>query len=204
MPSPSQLPDFSEYLTSSRVAQEEFAWASTRLFERNAANIISAAKLFSLGDSFRLLELGCGSGWVPTVLPLSIHYQGVDSNPSLIHLARKKNSPSREFILSDIREFDLIHSPIDLVCSFAVLKHFSLAEFPEIFRRMLFFAPCGVFNIQTAPVAYDDGIEYHHTWVTDEMIQDIVREAKREVTLSETLHVSDLGEDRIFYIGGNP
>jgi SAM-dependent methyltransferase len=197
---PQRFPDYSDYLTQDRISIEESAWEESKLYQRNAGNILTAASLFSLGDSFKLLEIGCGSGWVPTLLPPSIVYVGMDKNNDLLNLARAKNSRDRIFIPCDLRDAYPYHrANADLVCSFAVLKHFSLEEFPEIFCRMLRFGPCGVFNIQTSLDARDDGTEFHHTWISLPMITDALQSEGKVIVHSELLHEDAKGEDRIFY-----
>lgn len=205
-----KLPDYSGYLTEEeRIAKEEEGWAETEFYKRNAENIMIASRKFKLGDSFSLLELGCGSGWVPTVLPDSIAYLGVDNNPTLVEMAQHKNNRRRKFIQFDIREF----SPSqlqrltgklrsDLVCSFAVLKHFGLHEWEKIFQKMLRLGVFGVFNIQlTLKEVFDDGVDYHHTWVSRNMVEKCVEAEGKKIVGSEILWSGELGIDAIFYTG---
>lgn len=196
----SPLADFTEYLRGDLIAREEEGWIRDEFYKRNAAQVKIAAAMFSLGDSFSLLEFGCGSGFVPTQLPESVRYTGIDKHPELLALARAKNAPSRNFVQADIRHPMIEVSSPDLVCSFAVLKHFGLHEWAAIFTRMLSFAPHGVFNIQTSLTeSFDDGVEYHHVWVAESLVESVVAAAHRRIAHSETLWEDSKGRDRVFY-----
>jgi hypothetical protein len=201
---PPPLPDFSEYLVGDRIAQEESGWARVRYYERNAAQVMAAARMFGLGERFHLLELGCGSGWVPTALPDTIVYGGIDNNAQLLVLAAAKNGHHRMFYRSDLRVWPTAPA-IDLVASFAVLKHFGLHEWADVFTRMLSHGRHGVFNIQLCPPsrpAYDDGTEFHHTWIDEHMVERCVRGAGKRIYRSEVLHSDPArGDDAIFYVG---
>ena len=201
---PSSLPDYSVYLTPPRVAQEESDWAESKLYLRNAAQVMHAARLFGLGERFHLLELGCGSGWVPTALPDTIVYGGIDHNAQLLVLAAAKNGHHRMFYRSDLRVWPTAPA-IDLVASFAVLKHFGLHEWADVFARMLSHGRHGVFNIQLGPPsrpAYDDGTEFHHTWIDERTVERCVRDAGKRIYRSEVLHSDPArGDDAIFYVG---
>lgn len=201
-----KLPDFSEYLSAApdRIAREESGWSEAHHYERNARQILSAAELFSLGDRFHLLELGCGSGLVPTVLPDTVIYAGIDNNPQLLVRACARNGHHRMFYRADIRTWPVAPA-VDLVASFAVLKHFGLHEWEGVFAGMLSQGRHGLFNIQLAPPgapAYDDGTEFHHIWVTAAMVERCVHDADRRVYRSEVMFSdATLGEDAVYYIG---
>jgi len=196
-----RLPDFSEYLVGDKLLKEEEDWSETKHYEKYAEIIMTATKLFDLGKSFTLLELGCGSGWVPTMLDNSITYFGVDKNEALLEMARKKNNDERIFFRQDIRKFKM--SPrADVVCSFAVLKHFGLDEWEDIFRRMLRMGRYGAFSIQVTykKEPFDDGIDYHHVWVTEDMIENCALAEGKFIRLIQSIPRS--GFDRFFFIGG--
>lgn len=195
------MQDFSEYLVGDKLVKEETDWARTKHYEVYVSVLEQARKLFKLPEAFTLLEVGCGSGWVPTMLSDSITYYGIDKSPELIELARQKNKESRKFVQVDFRHFwPTATVKTHMVCSFAVLKHFGLHEWRDIFRRMLALAPYGVFSIQdTEGTPYDDGTEYHHIWVSDDMIWECVRAERMRVFQIDRLKKS--GYDTFFYIG---
>lgn len=169
------MQDYSEWLDNAdnRISLEETAWAGAQLHMNYAAHIALMRTKFKI---FNVVELGCGSGWVPTQFGPDLRYVGVDKNISLLHMAEEKNLSSRQFVQADIRNTSFLKalaSP-ELVCSFAVLKHFSLEEFEFIFSGMLSLAPYGLFSVNIANEVRDDGIDFHHIWVTKEWLAQII------------------------------
>lgn len=168
-------PDYSEWLGGGeRVSKEETAWRGSQLHMNYAAHVALVRTKFKI---FKILELGCGTGWVPTRFDTDIHYVGIDKNPAVLHIAREKNNPNRLFVQADLRNAAYIKqnwTPVDLVCSFAVLKHFSLDEFDSIFSGMLSLANIGLFSMNIANEVRDDGAEFHHIWVTNEWLKSIL------------------------------
>lgn len=84
----------------------------------------------------RILDLGCGSGKLVQQLHLR-GYQttGLDASPELLRYARI-NAPESEFILRDIREFDLPPT-FDVVLSHIVLLFILNAEeLTSVFRNV--------------------------------------------------------------------
>ncbi len=199
------FPDFSEWLVGDRLAAEERAWAECKMYERNVSKIQNAFKLFDLKETSTVLELGCGTGWVPTLLSNSINYLGVDKNDGVLELARRKNSENRKFVKSDIRDIDTWRwNKADLVCSFAVLKHFGLHEWESVFKTILRFGKYGVFDIQTSVrESFDDGVEYHHSWVSDSVIEKCILEEGKTLASQETLYSDGRGCEKIFYVKEN-
>jgi len=173
------FPDISEWYTPERIAAEEPLWASGP-YKENAQRVVNVCQQYSLSS---VIEAGCGTGWVPTALPDSIVYVGMDSNPYMLSRARDKN-PSRIFIRNDIRDLNPDFLSVDLVCSFAVLKHFSLNEWPDILRHILGIGQYGLF---TQHVLLDDrpamevGTEFHHIWPTKPELLQAIDSAGHEV-----------------------
>jgi SAM-dependent methyltransferase len=198
------MQDFSEYLVGSKLLKEEADWARTKHYEKYAEAVLAGALMFDLGIDFDLLELGCGSGWVPSALPISIGYTGIDKHFGLLKLAAGKNHITRLFYQADIRHVEKrlgLRFSVDMVCSFAVLKHFSLHEWKDVFRGMLRLGKYGVFSIQTTDKeAYDDGTEYHHVWVPIKTVDECVKTEGKVIKKIENLNES--GFDTFFYIGG--
>jgi SAM-dependent methyltransferase len=163
------LPDYSEWLTWERVHTEETAWAATRFYLTYAAHIMLLRSRYPI---FKILEVGCGTGWVPTQFGADIQYLGIDKNKDALDIAIAKNIPSRAFLQADLRILEgtsVCISP-DLVCAFAVLKHFGLDEWDKIFDTIVSLAPFGLFTMNVAKQNRDDGIDFHHVWVTPERL----------------------------------
>jgi cyclopropane fatty-acyl-phospholipid synthase-like methyltransferase len=183
------LPDFSEWLTSDRISAEEKAWAETQQYKRNVEQVLKMVDQLAIPRP-TVLEMGCGSGWVPVGLGNSVSYLGIDKNPELLSLCVAKNHASdAKFHLCDIRHMtsevleSLLGVPcVDIVCSFAVLKHFGLHEWKDIFSRMLSLGNHGVFQVQISDRGdIDDGAQYHHTWMGKETIFSCVSGSGHEL-----------------------
>lgn len=153
------------YQEADHAKEEEIAWTTTQYYRRNAQAIQNAMPEQA---GFRLLEVCCGTGWVPAVLPDTVAYMGVDDTPQFISWARYKNRnrANTQFLRGDLREL-LVPTlgEFDVVAMFAALKHFSLDEWDAIVMRVLGMAPVGVLDIAVSDVERDNGTEFHHVFV---------------------------------------
>jgi SAM-dependent methyltransferase len=143
--------------------------------------------LRALNEAFKLfggrevLELCCGTGWIPHALPIEVGYTGVDNNPEFLLLASRKNDVKRRFLQGDLRE---VSGPwlkyrgapeyLDVVCMFAALKHFGLHEWDSIFGHLLDLAPTAVFDVQLTPHDVDDVKEFHHVSVSWDHVSQLL------------------------------
>lgn len=83
----------------------------------------------------RIIDLGCGSGWLTSILGQIGPTLGVDLSDLAIETARQKY-PHVEFIQADLRSWD--HSgtgPFDIVVSQEVIEHF---DPQEVYLRLAF------------------------------------------------------------------
>lgn len=188
-----RFPDISEYYKAGNRAElEEKGWGETRFYERNAALVNEA---LALTGAKRVLEVACGSGWVPTLLPNDVHYTGVDKLPYFIELSRRKNpGPNRLFLRGDLRELLPTMDDFDLVCSFATLKHFGLYEWDDIVRLLLSKAPVGLLEAGLSVRDFDNGTDFHHVFVTHERMEQAIRSAGHEVVDTVTTYEGALRE----------
>lgn len=189
-----KLPDFSAYLTPERLAHEEIEWAKTRFYERNAAALIEMEPRI-------LLEVGCGTGWIPWEIRrrgYNCSYFGVDGNAGCLNLAHIKN-PGLPFIFADLRAMLPGKGGFDTICAFAVLKHFGLHEWHEIFARFLSAAPRALFTMGISDRTHDDGEEYHHTWLTAEDLAAAVRQCDHRITRREVSCEGDKGNEELIW-----
>lgn len=181
-PTESMKPDYSTWLTNERIGTEETAWATAGFHHTYAAHIHLLRSKFNIES---VLEIGCGTGWVPTQLPHTISYTGFDKNEEVLRIARLKNLASRNFIVADVRDLrlDAIQSLVtpQLVCSFAVLKHFSLDEWDLIFDKMVNLAPFGLFTMSVADENRDDGVDFHHVYITKERLAQALNRNGRDL-----------------------
>lgn len=157
--------DYADWLTPERLEVEERLWARDKVYERYANGIRRLASQYPIRN---VVELGCGTGWVPTALDTLelADYACIDRNPGCLALARQKNAERAwvRVIDMDIRTA----SPVGgLVCSFAVLKHFRLPEWEGLFRRIFSGAEYGLFTMPIADRSMEDGVEFTHTWLSE-------------------------------------
>lgn len=103
---------------------EEFS--STR--QRLQPGVIRVLDLVSTLDS--ILELGCGNGELAKALIARGHqgiYTGIDSNQSLLEIARDQSSPAVDFLERDLSDpnwdQNLPKNAFNFVFAFAVLHH---------------------------------------------------------------------------------
>jgi SAM-dependent methyltransferase len=86
--------------------QNEFK-NTPEVLEQGILPALDQIMLSQLPPGAHILELGCGSGYLAQQLNIrGYKVTGIDASKSLLNYA-KKNAPESEFILSDIRQFDL-------------------------------------------------------------------------------------------------
>ena len=167
--------DISEYYTKELAEKEEKAWLECELYKRNAKQVNDYIIKYDLST---VLEVGCGSGLIPTLIPNKIYYSGIDNNSYFLEMARKNNK-SRIFVKADIRSYHIIFR-YDLVISFAFLKHFAISEWVDIASKVLQLGRFGIIEVQIAEKAFDNGIDFHHTFVTEKMLSEALETAGRK------------------------
>lgn len=159
--------DYADWLTRERVEAEERLWARDQKYRRYATAV---NELVNLYGATTVEEIGCGTGWVPTAISPR-EYIGYDRNPHCLELARAKNQnrPWASFVDAEIRTLVPQHN--DLVCAFAVLKHFSLDELPSLFQRLFGKAWFVAFTMPIANNDIEDGTEFTHSrWSEDTVL----------------------------------
>lgn len=167
-------PDYSAWLTPERLEVEELAWATCQYYRDFADAVMSTAARFGIAS---VVEFGCGTGWVPSLLPSYLTYTGIDANPGVIERAAVRN-PQRVFQLGDIRT--AVPPAAGLGCSFSVLKHFGLDEWDAIVARVLY-TDYGLFTMPVGLHTVDDGVEFPHVWVTEMRLRAAVKAAGHEI-----------------------
>ena len=185
-----RFPDYSNWLANHDLLKIEDSWEKAKFYEQYVAVIKSVCAENALST---ILELGCGTGWVPYQLGSGFAYVGVDSNSECVDLARRKN-PGVVFVKKDIRNFrEGKVPPFDVVCAFAVFKHFGLHEWGEVFRNALSLGRFGIFSMSVSEEDHDDGREFHHVWVSEETLAREIEMAGHEML-----------ETRVFWSGEIP
>lgn len=185
------MKDISEYYVGDIAQEEENAWTRAEFYTKNARFLNeTVAKLENdLKRTINILECGCGSGFIPLCLEGNVEYLGIDNNRQFLTWAEEKNKAANtnaRFEQADIRKVDhkfladLKFKP-DIICSFAFLKHFSLDEWDEVFSKMIRLAPVGVMEIQLSDSNFDNGMEFHHVFVTNEKLKQVVASNGRKI-----------------------
>ena len=101
------------------------------------AEDIERALKFNESGSYKVLELGCGSGRdaryiVPRVG--KANYIGIDASARLIELARQK-LPGADLRVEDMRKIDVPHETLGIVLGFASVLHVNREELAEIVNK---------------------------------------------------------------------
>lgn len=186
------LPDYSEWLTNDRLEIEESLWAT------HPNNKIMADVVLDLCSKYEInsmIEFRCGTGWIPTFLPSTLDYLGVDKNPMCIEKAQAKN-PSRKFALCDIRDFEPVSK--DLVCSLSFLKHIGLNEWEVQFKKLIGMGKYSCFTMNISNEAMDDGTEFPHSWVSMELIESYLSDINHSIISTDKLWDAVHGYECLF------
>jgi len=168
-----RLKDVSEWYTPERVEADEVLGAATT----SGGYYDYAAWIEKVCHEHKLktvIEVGCGAGWVPSVLSKGIQYMtGIDSNEHMLAKARAR-CPNVNFVQQNIRH--LKAPSADLVCCFGVLKHFHLDEWHKILAAVLSLGKYGLFCQHVlmdarasvdVPGCDEQGVpQYHDIWVS--------------------------------------
>jgi len=173
-----KLPDYSEFLKQpGKLENEENAWLKNPQVHDEYARVVNDTveryKLISV------IEIGCGTGEVAKRISSLSYYVGIDANPVCIKLAERKNG-KKNFVAKDIRAIGDIER-YDLVCTFAVLKHFGLHEWFDVFKRIASLGKYFVFNMQIASETKDDFYEFHHVWKSRKDLENDITNAGLEL-----------------------
>lgn len=161
--------DISEYYTPELATSEEQAWYASCEHKRNFKAV---ERLLEAHRISAALDVGCGSGFMPTMLPSELPYVGIDLNKTFLDYAVAKNAPQRVFKQVDLRTLtadwvaeNALVAPV-LGLSFAVLKHFGLHEWNDRVRQFLSLVDFACFDVTLSPMDFDDGVRFHHVYVS--------------------------------------
>jgi predicted TPR repeat methyltransferase len=159
------LPDYSEFLRKKGMLSHiENEWLKSTIHEAQAAIINEIA------EDKSIIEIGCATGNLAKLIK-SNNYTGFDKNEECIEIAKKKR-PDKTFLVKDIRDVRRSkNQQADIVCAFAIMKHFGLHEWDDILKKIISLSnEFVVFDMPVAEYTYDDGEKHghHHVWMTNE------------------------------------
>jgi len=199
-----RFPNIGDYYLQPGLAEkEERGWLSQGLYKKYWEIVQAAWEAISPGyRPKKVLELGCGSGLLASLLPSEVDYLGVDINKRFLEMAEARN-PTRRFAQEDVRGLTIgklraKHGfRADFVMAFAFLKHFPLDSWNETFQQLLILAPYSLFQLQVTPMGdVDDGVEFHHVSVEHARIDHCIGRAQREVLAVWTTFEGTLGDGK--------
>lgn len=187
------MQDFSEWLYGDNFQKEEEAWArfnegdGHRRFARHVNRL----------EPKSVLEFGCGTGWTASYLDCK-RYVGVDANPFCVRYASER-CPDKTFVEKEFRAYKQEVKPtVDVVLCVSFLKHFGLDEWDTIFQKFLSYGRHAVFTMQIADRDFDDGVEWPHSWITEEHLAEQLVVAGHEMVDREKSSENELGAEWIF------
>ena len=158
------LPDYSEYLKRPKMLDYiESEWQKTLVLHERQADCIN-----QISEDKNIIEIGCATGNLAKLIKTN-EYIGFDKNEECIGLAKKKN-PDKKFVVNDIRDIRRSkNQQADIVCAFAIMKHFGLHEWDDIMKKIISLSnEFVIFDMPVAEYTYDDGEVHghHHVWMT--------------------------------------
>lgn len=195
------MQDFSDWWNTKRAADEIECWERERHWAGYASRVSTVMAKYKLQT---VIEVGCGAGYVGNELKKAGYrdYTGLDASSIMIDTCREK-FPDCNYTLADIRTFDIV-APADLVCTFSVLKHFSLEDWPIILERVLRLGRYGLVQLQIAPDPLETGIEFHHTFVRHNDVLKVFERSNKALLCIEENKTMTTGTEffeRTFLVG---
>lgn len=178
-------PDVSQVLRGETLLKEDDTWIRLIHEKQHLAESLADVNFYSV------LEIGCGTGIYAGILSRMyspLDYCGVDANPEALVIARRRN-PDLTFIESDFRRF-----PGDVrfrvVCAHAFLKHFSLADWLDLFPKFLAIGEIAQFDMQTAAETINDGSPSfgNNLWVADDLFSRTLAASGHHIISSEVAY----------------
>lgn len=175
------MKDYSEYLKKpAMLAFIETEWLKHKHIHEAQAAIVN--KVLREQKISCVFEVGCGTGNVAPLLECDPDmYMGFDSNEDCVRLALEKN---KRYIFSvlDVRDIkESVEADTSmLVFCFGFLKHFSLDEWENIFKKVSSLGDYFIFNMPVGETK-DDGTEFHHVWMSLSEIKENIKKVGFEL-----------------------
>lgn len=94
-------------------------------------------ELMAIGPSDKIVDLGCGTGMLLSLLPESAHYDGVDFSQDFVDAARKLNPKKGNFHCTDIVEYcNKNKGKYDIATTMDFSEHVDNSEFVRIYSAI--------------------------------------------------------------------
>jgi ubiquinone/menaquinone biosynthesis C-methylase UbiE len=122
LPDPSSVEAWNESMAAKYDVDEFHAHASALVRFVNRRRVAAVLKLLDAGRGDRVLEVGCGTGQVLSLVKCD-HRSGVDLSPKLIERARARCGPSVEIQKADAHALPFPDASFDRVYCTEVLEH---------------------------------------------------------------------------------
>lgn len=184
--------DISDYYFAHRAVEEDRNWLSTQSYRFNAKQLME--RVGKVGVS-SVLEFGCGSGLLATTLPSTLNYTGVDQSVDFINMAVVRN-PEKTFIKEDVRSFS-VAAPVDLVFSFAFMKHFAAREWEDVYTKCLKQGNYALMEVLLSDRIVEENRGYHHVAVTKDSLEKALSRAGHQLLEIKPVEIVNVGEDQI-------
>lgn len=171
-----KLPDYSDFLDQEGMLEYiESEWQKNSHIHKAQAELIN--KIVRDNKINSLIEVGSSTGNLSRLLDVS-DYTGIDKNVKSVLRALEKNKDKRFYNL-DIRVCKGIEHRADLICAFAIMKHFGLHEWKDIFEILVSLSSnIVVIDVPISDKTFDDGEQYghHHVWFSLEELKEIFKD----------------------------
>jgi SAM-dependent methyltransferase len=103
-------------------------------YQGEAEFIEMAVELYKTSEGVNLLDVACGTGGHAHYLQKSFNVLGLDINPEMLEIARKK-LPKMEFVQGDMKKMDLEPEFDIIICLFSAINyHKTLDELEETLK----------------------------------------------------------------------
>jgi len=164
---------YNDWLTKDRLVETEAEWA-----QMDRGPLLQKILDF---EPKTVIEFCCGTGWIPKGLPLDIEYVGIDANMYCLELARQKN-PTQVFFQMNLLQDFVVQKPKDMALAFSCLKHFTLADYDQVYGLVLDAGKHTLCSVYLADGDREDpGMVYPHTAISREHLERVVKAHGHEI-----------------------
>ncbi len=177
-----RLPDMTDYYTPDRALAEEVQWCVKGHWKPVVTFLLPRLRDYEVKS---LVDFYPATGHVARQIPEEIDYLGLEPNEWFLKKA-KMRCPNRAFQPDSVRTYEGPGKD-DLAMAFFHVKCYRLEEWNDIVSKILAKGKYGAFDMQVADRDHDNGVEFHHVYVTEERLSRAVAGAGHEIVESSVL-----------------